>query len=179
MPVSHCPEFDNRWTHDWGNFQIRVWSCKHRPIRECILDHRMTIFLNLSASGATSCVETKSLACQKNAGRPHEGPCSWCICVYIFPFVLTSGGHRMPSCCHRIYIVWSSVPPGIIGLTKTTRSFPNVIRRSHDFVIRSQCLRVAFVLEYDGIAMAIRRRQRQPNLMNFRIPMICCSSMDM
>jgi hypothetical protein len=26
MLASHCPEIDHRWTHDKGNFQIRLWS---------------------------------------------------------------------------------------------------------------------------------------------------------
>ena len=141
MLASHCPEFDNRWPHEFDFFQIRLWSWKHRHIREAIFNNRMAFSYGSWASGATSCVMTKSLACQKNAGRLHECFPSWCIRAFIFPFACPSLGHLLPSCFHRIYLVKSSVPSGVFHLTKTIRTIPE----ASDCLKKATRLRKLFV----------------------------------
>ena len=105
MQASHCPELDTRWTHDYENVQIRVWSYIHRAIREGIWSHRMTIGWVSQASATTSWAMAKSLACQKNARRPCEGSLSCWIRVSDLPFVRPSCGHRGKSCHLRLYLV--------------------------------------------------------------------------
>ena len=135
--ASHCPEVDTRWTHEYGNVLLRLWSWKHRDIREDILSHRMTAGGVFQASAATSGAVAKSLACQKIARRPCEGLFSCLIRVSILPFVRPSWGHIVRSCHLRLYFVWSSVPSGIFRLAKT-------IRRKHEGNTKlPDCLRKA------------------------------------
>ena len=166
MLASHCPEFDKRWTHEFDFFQIRLRSYKHRHIREAIFNYRMAFFRCSWASAATSCVITKSLACQKNAGRLHECSPSWWFRVFIFPFAWPSWSLFLPSCFHRMYIVWSSVPSGVFHLTKTIRTnhdasdcLQKATRLRKLFVMPSYSHRTLVRLNYDDIQMALRCRQ--------------------
>ena len=56
MLTSHCPEFESRWTHEYENVQIRVWSWKHRAICEANFTHK-------DLSNLSSC----SMACSDEA----------------------------------------------------------------------------------------------------------------
>ena len=88
--ASHCPEFESRWTHEYENVHIRVWSWKHRAIREAIFTHRVTAGCILQASAATSWAKAKSLACKIIDRSPSEGSFSCWLRVSILPFVRPS-----------------------------------------------------------------------------------------
>ena len=145
MLASHCPDGMPRWTHDCRNIQLRHWSCSHRAIRVAILSHRMAFGSISKASGATSGVVEKSLACQKNIRWSREGSTSCWLRVSIATFVWPSCGHLVTSCDHRVYFVWSSLASGHIYLPKTIRMKHEAPRRPYDVVRPSQCLRVAIV----------------------------------
>ena len=111
MPASHCPEVAIRWTHEYGNVQIRAWSQIHRVIREGILCHLVPSYdhpFSFSGSAGTSWALPKCLACHRIARRPREGSCSCWIRVSIFPFVRPSWGYLIQSCHIRVNFVWSS-----------------------------------------------------------------------
>lgn len=167
MLASHCPEVEQRWTHDAGNVHLRRWSCKHRAIRVGIFSHRMTAGGIYQASAVTSCVMTKSLACPKTAEGLYEGSC---IRVSILPFARSSWSHLVRSCRLRSYFVWSNAQSSHEDNTRETRTFPIVLGSQHDFVKPSQYHRIPVLYHripsyfyYDGIEMVIRRRWRHPN----------------
>ena len=163
MQASHCPDVEPGWTHDGWNFQIRLWSCRHRGIREAILSHRMTIGGDFQASAATSGAVTKSLTCQRIPEASPDGSISCWVRVSILPFVRPSGVHRECILSNRVNFVWSSVPFGIFRLPKATRRIHEAARWSKKATRRREALampscshRIIVGCHRDGLPMSAK-----------------------
>ena len=87
--ASHCPEFESRWTYEYENVQIRVWSWKHRVIREAFFTHRVTAGYIFQAWAATSWAKAKSFACKQIDRSRHEG--SFFLLTTCVHFALRNG----------------------------------------------------------------------------------------
>ena len=145
MLASHCPEVDTRWKQD-GNFQIRLWSWKHRAIREGILSHPMVAGWLSQAPAATSWAGQNLWHVKKFT----EGLTK---VRFRFEFVspsCPSWGHREGILSNRVVFVfslcdhrWHQTYFASRIQYEGNKNVPNCLRKATRFVIPSQCRRVA------------------------------------
>ena len=145
MQASHLADFNMRWTHDYEKFQFRLGSWRHRAIRECIVTHRMSIGRLFKPSASPSRAAPKSLTCQKNTGRTHDGSISCWIRECIVAFAKPSWCHHMTSGLHRTSVVWSSAPSAKFCYTKAIRCRRDAARLYYEGNTTSYMLRNAIV----------------------------------
>ena len=146
MLASHCPEDDTRWKHDDRNFHIRLWSWKHRAIREGILSHRMV------AGGLSQAPAAASWAWQNlwHVKKFQEGLAKMRFRIEFVSPSCPSWGHREGILSYRVVFVFSSCDHrwhraffASRILYEGNKNVSDCLGRQHDFLKPSHCRRVA------------------------------------